>query len=63
MIAGGFFLHDIAVQDKPETRIPRSKPAKATKDWIKISKYLAASQAILLEQTSKTYIAKLEITK
>lgn len=63
LIAGGFYLHDIAIQDKPATRIQRSEPTKAKQDWIKINKCLAASQAILIEETSKAYVAKLEINE
>ncbi|MDB4677569.1 hypothetical protein OAE71_00220 [Synechococcus sp. AH-551-A21] len=63
LIAGGFYLHDIAIQDKPATRIQRSEPTKAKQDWIKINKCLAASQAILIEETFKAYVAKLEINE
>ena len=35
--------------------------AQSKKDWIKINKCLAASQAILIEETSKAYVANLEI--
>ena len=63
MFAGGFYLHDIGILDKPKILIQQGKPSKDKKDWIKINKCIATSQAILIEETSKAYMAKLKIDK
>ena len=61
MIAGGFYLHDADIQDKPKIIFQQGKPSKDKKDWIKINKCIATSQAILIEETSKVYVANLKV--